>query len=268
MSSREECSGCGKGYKNLRSHYYKNPEHKPEDWNECHECGERYNTLGQHWGASDCSKPEFSDKHHEMIIGMLMGDGSICYHYDNPTLQISVIKKEYLEYIDEELGNLSLGVRKQTVAEESAKMNRESGFSPNAKTENYSDIYRLVTTAHHELQQYADWYSTGEKVFPQSINLTPTTLKHWYCCDGTMDTWDGSRRIRISAGNEEQNKDKLKDYFNNVGLPQPTLTSIEGGTSQYDYTELQIGFTVEDSKEVFSYMGEPLPGFEYKFPDN
>lgn len=268
MPNSKECVGCGKEYKNLRIHYHRNPEHKPKNWCECHECGERYKTLGQHWGASDCTKPEFSHKQHEMIAGILMGDGSIAYHYDNPTLHISVIKKEYLDYINKKFGNLALGVNKRSEAKELAKKNRDSGFSPDAKAENYSDIYRLTTTAHHELKQYADWYSTGKKVFPESIDLTPTTLKHWYCCDGTMDTWYGNKRIRISAGNEKNNKDKIRGYFSGANLPEPKLSCFESNSSQYNHTKMQIGFTVEETKEVFNYMGEPLPGFEYKWPDS
>jgi len=267
MSNNQKCFGCGKEYKNLRSHYYKNPEHRPKHWDTCNQCEQRYKKIGQHWGNTNCSKPEISGKQHEIITGMLMGDASMLYHHDNPSLEISVIKKKYLDYIHEKFGKLSLGVTKRIDAENSARKNRETGFSPNAEKENYSDIYRLRLMAHEELKEYADWYSTGKKVFPKSIELTPKTLKHWYCCDGTMETSYGNKRIRIAASNELDNKEKIKSYFNSMGLPEPTLTCYESGSEKYEHTKLQIGFTVNQSKELFDYMGEPLPGFEYKWPE-
>lgn len=48
-------------------------------------------------------------------------------------------------------------------AEENAKRCRESGFSEDANSEDYSDLYYWCSVSHPDLDKYQEWYKTGEK---------------------------------------------------------------------------------------------------------
>jgi len=148
---------------------------------ECPECGEKYKQLGQHWTGS-CSAPQLTKQQYDIVVGLLMGDGNLRRNGKNPHIKIVMISPNYLEYLDEMFGCLGTGIRLTQTAAESAKRNRDSGFSPNAKEENYSDLYQWRTRSLPELHDF-NWYKTGKKVWPEDIELTPTVLKHLYCGD-------------------------------------------------------------------------------------
>jgi len=193
-----------------------------------------------------------------------MGDGCIHTGSKNPYLLVKMISPNYLEYVADKFGVLGSDVSLKHTEAESARRNRDSGFSPNAKAENYSDKYKWQSICHPELQEFADWYSSGEKVWPDDIELTPTVLKHWYCGDGYWNNSGTNNRIKIAMANEIDNTDKVDQMFRNIGLPVPSNYAISernNGSKKCD-----AEFTVEQSKELWEYMGEPLPDFEYKWP--
>lgn len=233
----------------------------------CNQCGNEYQRIGSHWVQnSSCSYKEFTDHQYEIITGILMGDGYVTKGSGNrkPILQVEMISKNYLNYIANEFGVLGGKVKMKQTSAEKAKENRESGFSPNAKKENYSDVYRWSSIRHPELYEFYDWYFSGKKVWPKNIELTSTTLKHWYCGDGHFHNSGTTDHIRIAMSNEAEETKKVSKMFETAGLPSP---------SNYATSELKNGseactaeFTVSQSEELWEYMGEPLPDFEYKWP--
>lgn len=232
----------------------------------CTHCGNEYQRIANHWSqSSDCSHPSFTDHQREIITGLLMGDGHISRKDSpNPRVQCNMISENYLQYIDEKFGVFGNGVYLGRTAEESAKQVRERGFNPDAEAADYSDAYMWRSMSHPELQEFSDWYSTGEKVWPKHIELTPTVLKHWYCGDGNWNNSGTNNNIRISMSNEVENTDKVDQLFEAAGLPSP---------SNYNISERKAGgkrcdavFTVDQSQKLCQYMGEPLPDFEYKWP--
>jgi len=232
----------------------------------CSQCGSEYKRIASHWNQSfKCEHPGFSDYQKQIITGLLMGDGNIDSHNGNPFLQCKVISPNYLKYIDEKFGIFGNGVSLTKTAEEAAKMNRERGFRPNAKSDNYHDLYTWRSMRHPELQEFADWYATGKKVWPSDIELTPTVLKHWYCGDGHYHNSGRHNHIIISMSNEVNNTQKVDKIFKNSGLPSPSnyaISELDDGNNKKCNAE----FTVDQSKELWEYMGEPLPDFEYKWP--
>lgn len=234
----------------------------------CQQCGNEYEMIAGHWSqSSECSYPSLTQKQIEITTGMLMGDGYIHRKEGrNPYLESHMVTKKYLEYVDSIFGAFGNGVSLRMTAEQSAERNRESGFHPNAKSENYSDVYYWASMAHPELQEFADWYSSGRKMWPDNIKLTPTVLKHWYCGDGYWENSGTKNCIVIGVANEMDYTDKIDQFFENVGLPSPN------NYSKYKVKNGIYGcnacFTVEQSKELWRYMGEPLSGFEYKWPDS
>lgn len=232
----------------------------------CGQCGKEYQRIASHWSRGSCDHPDFTQHQKEIVTGLLMGDGTIDHgRGKNPRLQSQMISPDYLKYVDEQFGIFGKGVKLKITARESAKDARERGFSTNAKEENYHDVYGWTSMAHPELQEFSDWYRTGKKVWPEDISLTPTVLKHWYCGDGSWDNNGKNNRIRISMANEIYNLEKVSQMFENAELPVPSNYNISDRTSGGKICEAQ--FTVEKSRELWKYMGEPLPDFEYKWPE-
>jgi len=233
----------------------------------CTQCGNKYQRIAQHWSTSStCKYPPFSDHQRKIIIGLLMGDGCILRESKRkPRLICGMISSNYLKYINKEFGIFGNGVSLIRTGEQVANRSCERGFSPNAKTENYHNIYRWRSMSHPELEEFADWYSTGEKVWPDDIELTPTVLKHWYCGDGHWNDSVTSNRIIISMSNEINNQEKVDRIFENVGLPSPSNYSIS--KRKDGSKKCNAEFTVDQSKKLWEYMGKPLPDFEYKWPE-
>jgi hypothetical protein len=232
---------------------------------DCPKCGEEYKNLGTHWRYSPSHRPELTQKQLEVTTGLLMGDGSVCSGGQNFRLKVKMISQNYLKYLDKVFACLATGVSLSQTAAESAKENRDSGFSPNAKEENYSDLYHWYTRSHPKFNKFREWYSSGEKVWPENIELTPTVLKHWYVGDGSYHNSRSKQYISIGMSNEVENIKKVSKYFTNVDLPKPSNYSVyqrdNGGK------DCIAEWRVEDSYKLFDYMGEPLPDFEYKWPE-
>lgn len=233
----------------------------------CPDCGKKYERVGHHWTmSSSCSYPNYTEKQKQIITGLLMGDASVTVSENRkPMLSIDTITPKYLNYISKQFGILSGEITKTLTAKENAQRLRNSGFSKNAKEENYSDVYSLRLKRHPELKEFRNWYSTGKKIWPEDIELTPTVLKHWYCCDGCWKNKGNANNIQISISDQFEYKEKINDYFISSNLPKPSsYTSWErkDGSIKGDIT-----WTTEQSKKLWQYMGEPLPDFEYKWPE-
>jgi hypothetical protein len=229
----------------------------------CPSCGNEYKGLGSHWSASDCDHPPLTKKQKEVATGLLMGDGCLGRNSKHPFLVTSMVSKNYLEYIDDIFGILSTGVSFYKSSEKLAEEKIDSDLNFSSDSKNYKDVYRWNTRTHPEFSNI-NWYKSGEKRFPDSIDLTPTVLKHWYCCDGHYSNKEGHSRIEIAISNEIDQKEKLNSIFKNASLPTPSRyrkTIRKNGT-----VKGSLRFTKENSNELFEYMGKPLPDFSYKFP--
>lgn len=232
---------------------------------ECHNCLNEYELIANHWNQSDCNYPKLSEDQNEIATGLLMADAWINRHNETPRIQCNMISQNYLEYIDQQFGIFGKGVSLIRTAKESAEQARRRGFRPNAKAENYQDVYMWQTMCHPELEKFLEWYSTEKKVWPADIELTPTVLKHWYCGDGYWNNSGSNNFIRIAMSNEINNKQKVDKIFENAGLPSPSNYAI--GIRDDGNLNCDLEFTVSQSKEIWEYMGQPLPDFEYKWPE-
>lgn len=233
-----DCNNCPKSYdvrSSRQSHYRQYPSHKPDHWHKCPDCGERQGNIGNHLNYSDCGRPKITPTQMEMLTGLIMGDGAIKTTTTNPKIQCEMTTKEYLEYVSSRMGGLGLGV-----------------------TPSSGNLWYWSTTTHPKFNEFDSWYrgEGRDKVFPESIDLTPTTLKHWYCCDGGIYNYhQTNNQIEITTKNEIKNKDKIERYFEEVGF-EPR-----------GWTGPKIVFSVAESEKIYEYMGDPLPGFEYKWPE-
>lgn len=232
----------------------------------CPTCEEEFSALGQHWRLSDCPYPTLSEHQEEVITGLLMGDGTVHRGNRNPRIVVCMITRPYLEFLDQIFPHLGTGVRKKATAEEEAKRHRESGFNPNANSDNYHDQYEWRTRTYPKFSSFESWYFTGEKLWPSKIKLTPVVLKHWYCGDGSFRNKNNQRYITIAMDNERENKRKVERYFKDG--PGVEVSNWAEAERESGSISCSASFTVDDSRSLFKYMGNPPPGFEYKWPDD
>lgn len=68
----------------------------------------------------------------------------------------------------------------------------------------------------------------------------------------------------ISCSKEGINKDKVLRMFKNSGYPVDRIYEYEREDRCNDF---QLWFNVNATKKMFNDMGEPDPGFEYKWPN-
>lgn len=234
---------------------------------ECKQCGKTYQKITSHWALSECDYPKISEELHEVLAGILMGDGTMCDRFDdkrNPRLRITMTNKQYLEEL---YGNYSLWTGKPRVhqtAEQLAEKNHENSFTDSNDPEDFKTQYHLQTISHPGLERYQKWYNTGKKVFPKDIELSPKTLKHWYVCDGAYNN-NGSRRyLSIYCANERKNKEKINRMFEEKGFTDYRWNETKTKTGSWGAA---ISFTVDETQNLFGYMGEAPKGFEYKWPE-
>ena len=194
----------------------------------CQQCGNEYQRIGHHWSQSTCSFPPLSNFQHDVLVGSLMGDGTLdVQNGRNPRITIAVQEKKYIQLLSSLLGIMSGDVYKS------------------------NGLWWLSTRQTPELCMYNTWYLRGEKEWPNSIELTPTVLRHLYCQDGSRQ----NKIARVCTKNEQSNREKVNKIITNVGLPRPVWDCD------------QFRWSVEDSKTVFEYMRKTCPGYEYKWPE-
>lgn len=206
-----------------------------------------------HWWHGTCPYPEFEPWRKEFFVGLLLGDGSIPRVDGSRSLRVPMINRRFLRWYDERMGYLTTGVRQVHTAEQLAESNRVSGFSPDAEAEDYHDTYVVRTRSHPYFNELREWYSTGEKRFPDDLELTSRLAKLWYVSDGYLDVgrW-GRPRVEIKAHSESDRAEFLCDLFRERGF-DPTFRRHE------------LRFTCDDTERLLDWLGDPPPGFAYKW---
>jgi hypothetical protein len=195
---------------------------------------------------------------------MLMSDAWVNAGGDSNckvNLEVEMINEDYLNYLNENVfPHIGTTVGLLRTAESNAEdAKTRDGFLGSGNVENYSDTYSWRTVGHPELKQYRGWYNGEDKVWPEDIQMDPVTLKHLYVGDGSFHQRD--EYMKITTRNEMNNKEKVLGIFDRSGI------SINNFRYD-DYSDkVDIFFSKGESFRLFELMGEPLPGFEYKWPE-
>jgi len=206
----------------------------------CHSCGSEYKNLSSHWTRSDCDYPDLDPWKIETIQGMLLGDGCITHGPKNAYFVTSMTNKAFLEHINNELGWLTDSVNLYD--------SQQTGSS---------ELYRLQTMAAPHFNTMRErWYSDGEKTIPKS-RLTKREVKLWYVCDGCM-AW-GPRVKRASPRFTIVTLDDDREVLIN--------TLEEQGIEVTNRSE-SVSITADSTDRFLEWIGDPLPGFEYKWVNN
>lgn len=203
----------------------------------CESCNTQYSSLGRHISQSDCPYPELTSRQKQIIRGLLMGDGNIDWHNEGyPRFRVGMTTEIFLEWVAKELYNIvnATGLSLQDEA-----------------NGNYKDYYMLRTISHPYFEELKVWYSDGGKVLPVETP-TPLELKMWYVADG------GRMEDRPFIRADSQ-KSQLQDLANEINKIGVDLTVADH--------DRQLNVLNDDRDRFFEYMGAPVPGFEYKWPD-
>lgn len=195
-----------------------------------------------------------------------MGDGSVDDKNDsrrNPRLRAAMTTKEYLKYLRDKFPKTSKDLTVHQTDEQLAKRNHKNSFLQSSNAEDYKTQYKWQTISHPEISQYEEWYSSGEKVWPE-VKLTPTTLKHWYVCDGSFNNNEHRFYVELHCSNERKNKEKIERMFDCAGLEVSRWRDDKQDSGRYKTSAI---LNNKESEDFFDYIGEPLPGFEYKWPN-
>lgn len=222
----------------------------------CINCGQEKDRLGQHWAMS-CEYPRIDSYKRSLLTGILMGDGHIpAYKSGNSQMRIRMTNKEFLDWLNSELSYMSNGVRFIQSAEESAKYMRESNFRPNAKKENYSDVWEINTRTHPYFTSLRkNWY-TPEKDFPLDlIPFNSVAISMWYVTDGYLCNRENHNPYSAFRLDSQSHKsDEISEKFDDIGFKN---TVRDGGNV--------IAISPNVTPEFLQWLGKAPDGFEYKW---
>lgn len=220
---------------------------------ECPACGVTYSQVGQHWRLSSCPYPDLSDHQLDVAVGLLLGDGCLNNRTGRPRLRTNMITESYLHFLDDIFGVYGTGVHLVNTASEQAA--QVAQYNGNGDPEDYHNVYRWATRKTTRLEPLTQWYTDKGKRFPADLELNPTRLKHWFVGDGCYVNNGNKNYVLISTKNEQDRRGVVE-------------TIIETSGFEVGWWE-DSGFCIstDDTERFFNYIGDPLPGFEHKWPD-
>lgn len=188
-----------------------------------------------------------------VIQGLLLGDGSIDGGSTNACLRVCMESEEFLYWVKNNyLNQITNSVTHKRTPEKGAERARETGFRPNANSENYSHIYELVTYRLDAISELRDkWYPNGEKRFPSDLELTPLSAKMWYCGDGGINI--RNRTAEITCKTELERTNFIESLFHSKGFESVEYNS---------FGKIRIK---SDSDRFLKWIGTAPPCFRYKW---
>lgn len=220
----------------------------------CHECGGKFERISAHWSISDCKAPHISEDKKELLKGLLMGDGYVQTENKTPSFQWLSINYPFMKWFSDKMDVISGRLFFDRTAEDSVEdVTGKTDWK--IHPENYHDVYRWDSIAHPYFDEFATWYSSGKKKYPEDLELTPECVKIWYCGDGNL-VWSKNRvnaSIEINCKNESERTNWLQKLFEESGF---SCKVSSDGT---------IRFNVNESKKLIKWMGEAPPGMDYKW---
>lgn len=225
-----------------------------ESLKRCNDCGNKFLPRGiaVHWSLSDCESPKISTIQREMLTGLMMGDGSLGKRdTHSPRVEVMSTSEKYLKWLNNQFPQYGRGVSLHRTADQATEsLKKFSGKNTKA-----NPIYRWYTSYSPRFGFLTKFYREGEKRYPySSLELTPEVLRQWYVGDGHLE---GNWNIIIAVQNERENEEELRRLFGECGFE---ITTFNKGDMFAN-----IRFGVEESIEIFEWIGEPVPGFGHKW---
>jgi hypothetical protein len=219
----------------------KNSEGKEQ----CPFCREWYSQVSNHWTKSSmCDHPPITYRKVQIIKGLVLGDGSLNYQSKNIGVVITNTNLTFMEWLKTEMGWLVGRLEKMK--------NVAQGFDVDPDYH----MYQMSTRKHPQFSPFVSWYDDDEGfTFPQNISLSPMLLKMWYVSDGSLQHSGNSdmASVKISINHDSDVRERVKKAFREVSF------DVSSRSNQ----EFALG--IEDSQRFLNFIGDPVPGYEYKW---
>jgi hypothetical protein len=140
--------------------------------------------------------PDLTSRQKEIILGSLLGDGSL----RKAPLNSSFCKKQcvkYKEYVEWHIKELFPFSKKiDTLYSTDKPIANKTGIAERKKVPRYLSAYAVRTCQHPIFTEIRrKWYPKGKKIVPRDIELTPLSVAVWFCDDGN-NNWK-NREARI-----------------------------------------------------------------------
>lgn len=205
----------------------------------CPDCEERFLSVGSHWWQTDCEPPDPSPRIRRLVDGLVLGDGHV--HFPDPDrpgyLQVRMANREFVEWLDEQLGWLSTG----------ARLYRE-------ETTRRQTVYSVRTRSLDWFDRYRDWYEDGDAWIPPGYSLSRETARTWYVSDGSA-CWNGDRFCSVRIAGRRLAAEQPERF---AGL-------LDEAGFEARITERGLRFRPPDGRQFLGWLGPSPPGFEYKW---
>lgn len=248
----------------------------------CRQCGNDYVNISKHWTSNpSCEWPELTDRHHEILTGVLLARGNIDRSRrtdgSNPSLRVESTNESVLNWLYDEFSPFACAVNQTSTAEENRERAVERGWDEDA---DYSATYRWKTRSHPEIAEYErKWYEDvpeGEENTPNQarrraiprheVSRTPTTLLAWYLASngGLVPKGTNKVQVRLAVTNIRVQGGDKRAFFEELLEPFNPRISYESGV---EHSSTRI--VLRDSAAFFEYIGNPPSGygFDRKWPE-
>ena len=214
----------------------------------CRSCGEFFDEVAIHWAIGSCMEPELSSYQKELIEGMLLGSGWLSHNDGKPHLRVKMSNKTFIEWLVKELGYICTG----TVSVDDEEREIMGGRT------NLKKSYAIRTHTLESLRRYNNWLDDIWTRGRRSLEITPLKLKLWYVSNGSIIRQRGCHAEIFESAVESENQ--LENVFDSIGIG---FTMDTNRSTKSDH----LRFSRSQSQKLWDYMGDSLPGFEYKWPD-
>lgn len=179
---------------------------------------------------------QLSQQDKEIIIGLLLGDGSMRIMKKGITPYYSHTDKhpEYIQYLINYFESIGI---------ECGKM----------KYNIHNKCYCFQTKTYKCFNELYNLFYPNKKILPD-IKLTPLILKYWYIGDGSLCKQTGTNRKKVQIDCIHRN-DFILDQLRNI---------FGENCNYYDNWHYYISSTY--TKDFLNYIGEcPIECYEYKW---
>jgi len=205
----------------------------------CPTCDRERERLSRHWSSALCSTPTVSDRQHELITGLLLGNGSVQGNGENKHFQISTRWRPFADWIFNELDWLSHSIVR---------------IDPDRMDHGHRYVVR--THAHSALTRYRSCYDGDGKHLPspESIPFSSRVGRAWWATAGGLQ-WHGeyaTQRTGTISAEADDRAQRVVALFEAVGL-EPTRAGA------------RVQLPPKQVTGWLDWIDDPVPGIEYKW---
>lgn len=192
-----------------------------------------------------------TDNMHQIILGSLLGDGSIIRKRTNCTFTMvhSIVQKDYILYKKQLLENEGLRIKYSEV-------HKDYNHTIDGRKIKFNGQCRLVSQVNIALNKYRDdWYIPKKQVPNSIIELKPLGLAIWYMDDGTLHYPTGIYLSTNGFNHESQ-----------IKLVQMLKNNFDITTKIHKNKDKEILYVVQKDKQKFIDIVKPYvcPSMNYK----